>query len=131
MNISILGVIPWRDFDAKPRTAGCQQYVISTLMERLYGPTAGMIATVLIMWTAFSSVFSLLLGYSRVPMRRRSTAIISRYFRRCIPKHHFPYVSLLIMGGIAALFCFFRLADVIAALVVIRIMVQFSRRSSG
>ena len=33
--------------------------------------------------------------------------------------------SLLTLGGIAALFCFLRLADVIAALVVIRIIIQF------
>jgi len=35
------------------------------------------------------------------------------------------------MGGIAALFCFFRLADVIAALVVIRILVQFLAQIVG
>jgi amino acid transporter len=34
-------------------------------------------------------------------------------------------VSLLALGGVAVLFCFFKLADVIAALVVIRIIVQF------
>jgi L-asparagine transporter-like permease len=39
MNIAILGVIPWREFVdmAKPENAGVRQYVISTLMERLYG----------------------------------------------------------------------------------------------
>ncbi len=35
------------------------------------------------------------------------------------------------MGTIAALFCFFRLADVIAALVVIRILVQFLAQIVG
>ena len=35
------------------------------------------------------------------------------------------------MGGIAALFCFFRLADVIAALVVIRLLVQFLAQIVG
>jgi len=35
------------------------------------------------------------------------------------------------MAGIAALFCFFRLADVIAALVVIRILVQFLAQIVG
>ena len=35
------------------------------------------------------------------------------------------------MGSIAALFCFFRLVDVIAALVVIRILVQFLAQIIG
>jgi amino acid transporter len=35
------------------------------------------------------------------------------------------------MGGTAAVFCFFKLADVIAALVVIRIIVQFIAQIVG
>ena len=130
MNIAILGVIPWREFS---ETAGsdARKYVISTLMERLYGSTAGMIATVLIMWTAFSSVFSLLLGYSRVPYAAALDGNYFKVFAKLHPKHHFPYVALLVMGGIAAIFCFFRLSDVIAAMVVIRIIVQFVAQIVG
>ena len=130
MNISILGVIPWREFS---ETAGsdARRFVISSLMERLYGSTAGLIATALIMWTAFSSVFSLLLGYSRVPYAASLDGNYFRVFSKLHPKHHFPYVSLLMMGGIAALFCFLKLADVIAALVVIRIIVQFLAQIVG
>src|SRR6266849_2425462 len=51
MNISILGVIPWRELAGTANTPA-QRYVISSFMERLYGPRAGLIATVLIMWTA-------------------------------------------------------------------------------
>lgn len=130
MNIAILGVIPWREFG---ETAGsdARKFVISTLMERLYGSTAGVIATVLIMWTAFSSVFSLLLGYSRVPYAAALDGNYFKVFAKLHPKHHFPYVALLTLGGIAAIFCFFRLADVIAALVVIRILVQFLAQIYG
>ena len=130
MNIAILGVIPWREFSATANT-DAQKYVISTLMERLYGPTAGVIATVLIVFTAFSSVFSLLLGYSRVPYAAALDGNYFSFFKKLHPKHNFPYVSLLVMGGVAALFCFFRLADVIAAMVVIRILVQFLAQITG
>ncbi len=130
MNIAILGVIPWREFSSVAGT-DAQKYVISTLMERLYGSTAGIIATVLIMFTAFSSVFSLLLGYSRVPYAAALDGNYFKVFAKLHPKHHFPHVSLLVMGGTAALFCFFRLADVIAALVVIRIIVQFIAQIVG
>jgi len=130
MNISILGVIPWREFAGTANTPA-QRYVISSFMERLYGQKAGLVATVLIMWTAFASVFSLLLGYSRVPFAAARDGNYFRVFARVHPTHRLPYVSLLVMGGIAAVFCFFRLADVIAALVVIRILVQFLAQIVG
>jgi APA family basic amino acid/polyamine antiporter len=130
MNISILGVIPWREFSATANT-DAQKYIISTLMERLYGPTAGTIATVLIMFTAFASVFSLLLGYSRVPYAAALDGNYFRIFSKIHPVHKFPYVSLLIMGATASIFCLFRLADVIAAMVVIRIVVQFIAQIVG
>jgi amino acid transporter len=133
MNISVLGVIPWREFmeTAKPENSAARSFVISVMMERLYGPTAGIVATILIMVTAFASVFSLLLGYSRIPYAAALDGNYFRIFSRIHPKHHFPYVSLLIMGGIAALFCFLKLADVIAALVVIRIIIQFLAQIAG
>lgn len=130
MNISILGVIPWREF-AETANSDARRYVISSFMQRLYGNWAGLLATLLIMWTAFASVFSLLLGYSRVPYAAANDGNYFRVFKRVHPRHRFPYVSLLVMGGIAALFCFLRLADVIAALVVIRILVQFLAQIVG
>jgi len=131
MNIAILGVIPWRDFLGLANDAGVRRYMISAFMEKLYGNTAGVIATILIMWTAFSSVFSLLLGYSRVPYAAALDGNYFRIFAKLHPKHHFPYVALITMGGIAMFFCFFRLADVIAAMVVIRILVQFIAQIVG
>jgi APA family basic amino acid/polyamine antiporter len=130
MNISILGVIPWQELD---QTAGSETrfYVASTLLQRTFGAWAGKTAAVLIIWTAFASVFSLMLGYSRVPY---AAAVDGNYFRpyaKLHPKHHFPHVSLLTLGGFAAVFCLFRLQDVIAALVVIRIMVQFLMQILG
>jgi amino acid transporter len=130
MNVSILGVIPWREFAGTVDTPA-QRYVIASFMERLYGTKAGVIATVLIMWTAFASIFSLLLGYSRVPFAAARDGNYFRMFAKVHPRHRFPYVSLLVMGGIASLFCFFKLADVIAALVVIRILVQFLAQIAG
>lgn len=133
MNISILGVIPWRELaeTAKPENLDARRYVISVFMERLYGNWAGYLVTILIMWTAFASVFSLLLGYSRVPYAAAMDGNYFKVFSRVHPKHRFPYVSLLVMGGVAALFCLLRLADVIAALVVIRIIVQFLAQTIG
>ena len=40
-------------------------------------------------------------------------------------------MSLIALGAVALLFCFFRLADVIAALVVTRILLQFLLQAVG
>jgi APA family basic amino acid/polyamine antiporter len=124
-------VIPWREFADLAKSDALRQHMISTLMERLYGTTAGTIATVLIMWTAFASVFSLLLGYSRVPYAAALDGNYFKIFAKLHEKNRFPYVSLLIMGAFAAVFCFFRLADIIAAMVVIRILIQFLAQIVG
>ena len=130
MNISILGVIPWQELMATSK-ADTHFFIISVFMQRLYGQWAAYLATALIMWTAFASVFSLLLGYSRVPYAAAVDGNYFRAFARLHPKHNFPYVSLLTLGGVASLFCFLPLPDVIAALVVIRILLQFLVQAVG
>ena len=130
MNVSILGVIPWREL-AQSGASNSKLYVVSTLMQRLYGNGAASIISVLVMWTAFASVFSLTLGYSRVPYAAALDGNYFRVFARVHPVHQFPYVSLLALTGVAALFCFLRLADLIAALIVIRIVLQFLMQCIG
>ena len=130
MNISILGVIPWQELN-ETANSDARRYIISVFMQRLYGNWAGTLATVLIMWTAFASVFSLLLGYSRVPYAAALDGDYFRSFSRIHPEHRFPNVSLLVLGTLAVLFCLLRLQDVIAALVVIRLMIQFLAQTVG
>ena len=130
MNVSILGVIPWREM-ANSGAANSKLYVVSTLMERVYGRGAASVVSVLVMWTAFASVFSLTLGYSRVPYAAALDGNYFRAFARVHPVHRFPYVSVLALAGVAALFCFLRLADLIAALVVIRIVLQYLVQAVG
>ena len=129
MNISVLGVIPWRELVVPASQQ--DNHVMSVFMQRIYGSWAGRTVTALIMWTAFASVFSLLLGYSRVPYAAALDGNYFRAFARVHPQHRFPTVSLLALGGVAMLFCFLRLADVIAALVVIRILLQFIVQAVG
>ena len=130
MNISILGVIPWREL-AQSGAGNSKLYVVSTMMQRVYGQGAASVISVLVMWTAFASVFSLTLGYSRVPYAAALDGNYFRGFARVHPVHHIPYVSVLALAGVAALFCFLRLADLIAALIVIRIVLQFLVQSIG
>jgi basic amino acid/polyamine antiporter, APA family len=130
MNISILGVLPWRELSSVA-ASDSRYYIVSTFMERIYGHWAGLTVSALVMWTAFASVFSLLLGYSRVPYAAALDGNYFKAFARVHPKHRIPHVSLLWMGGVASLFCFLKLADVIAALVIIRLTIQFLAQSIG
>jgi len=129
MNLSVLGVIPWREMPQYTEKHG--GFIMSVFMERIYGSWAGRAISVLIIWTAFGSVLSTLLGYSRVLY---AAAIDGNYFRafaKLHPEHRFPTVSLVVLGLVAVLFCLLRLGDVIAALVVIRICLQFVIQAVG
>ena len=130
MNVSILGVVPWREL-AQSGASNSKLYVVATFMQRVYGHGAASVVSALVMWTAFASVFALMLGYSRVPYAAAVDGNYFRAFARVHPVYQFPYVSLLALAGVAALFCFLRLADLIAALVVIRIILQFLVQSIG
>ena len=124
MNIAILGAMPWQEVQAST-------FIASDFMQRIWGVWVARVITVLMIWTAFASVFSLVLGYSRVPYAAALEGNYFKAFAKVHPKHGFPHVSLLTLGGVAMCFCLFRLADVVTALVVIRVMVQFLAQTIG
>ena len=130
INLSIIGVIPWREFvpaSAHPDSS----FVVSIFMERIFGERVATIFTLLILWTAFGSVFALLLGYSRIPFAAARSGYFFRAFGRLHPTKEFPYVSLLVLGAVAILAGFFSLGTVIDALIVTRIVVQFMGQVVG
>src|SRR6195256_3154636 len=130
MNVCILAVVPWREMvHTGQNNSGL--YIVSLFMQKLYGAWAARVVTALVMWTAFASVFSLMLGYSRVPYAAAKDGNYFRAFAKVHPEYRFPYVSLLALGVVAAAFCFLRLKDAIAALVVIRIIIQFLVQAVG
>jgi APA family basic amino acid/polyamine antiporter len=130
MNLSVLGVIDWHEVTAAAQSNN-KLYIFSTFMQRIYGGWAANLVTALIMLTAFASVFSLVLGYSRVPYAAALDGNYFKVFSRVHPTLQFPHVSLLALAGAGILFCFFPLADVISALVVIRILLQFIVQAIG
>ena len=130
MSVSVLGVIPWQELNQAGRE-NTGLYTVSIFMQRIYGPWAGYLVTPLLMFAAFASVFSLMLGYSRVPYAAAVDGNYFKVFGRIHETHRIPHVSLLALGLVASAFCFFSLADVIAALVVIRITLQFLVQAIG
>jgi amino acid transporter len=130
MNLSVLGVIPWQEMSSSLNLQG-RYAIVAVVMQRTLGPTAAQIIAVLVMWTAFASVFALLLGYSRVPYAAALDGNYFRIFGRLHPKEGFPNISLLALGAVATIFCFFDLSHVIAALVAIRVILQFLLQHAG
>jgi len=129
MNVGVLGVLPWQELASG--TGPTQAYAISVMMQRVYGVWAAKLVALLIMFTAFASVFSLLLGDARVPYAAALDGNYFKSFAHLHPRGRFPDVSMLWLGAAAALFCFFSLMEVIAALVVIRIALQFLLQAVG
>jgi amino acid transporter len=124
INLSVIGVVPWREFvpaDDHP----VSKFVVSVFMERIYGRTVASLFTAAILWTAFGSVFALLLGYSRIPYAAAKDGYFFKVFGRLHPTRAFPYVSLLVVGLISIVCSFFSLGLVIDALITTRILVQF------
>jgi amino acid transporter len=117
MNIGVLGVLPWQD-------AAHSASVGSDVFEVTWGKTTARIFTALIIITAFGSVFTGLLGGSRVPFNAAKDGLFLRPFARLHPHLNFPHISVVVMCAITAAGTFFDLSDVINMLVALMVLVQ-------
>ncbi len=125
MNVSVASVLPLEQIQKS-------KFVVSEFVQHLSGSTSATVATVLILWVAFASVFSATLGYSRIPYAAASDGAFFKIFAKLHPTKHFPHVSLLILGGIAFVFSLlFKLRDVIDAILAMRILIQFIGQGIG
>jgi amino acid transporter len=130
MNISVLGVIPWRELSSTT-AVDTRMYVMEVLMQRVYGHPAAVAIVVLISLAAAASVLALLLGYSRIPYAAAKDGNFPAAFGRIHPRYHIPHISLLTLACMTVFCCLFRLQDVISTLVVIRILFQFLLQGVG
>ena len=119
LHISIIGVIPWQQ-------AAQSQFIVSTFVQSIYGSTAAYIATILILIIAFSSLFAVTLGYSRIPYAAAKDGVFFKVFAQLHPTKHFPHISLIILCSVAFIFSLlFRMSEIITAIVAMRALVQF------
>lgn len=125
MNISVVSVVPWQE-------AKDSEFVVSLFIQRIAGNSLANVATCLILWVAFASVFSATLGYSRIPYAAATDGAFFKVFARVHPTKHFPHISLLFLGSVAFIFSLlFRLGDVISAILAMRILIQFIGQAIG
>jgi len=125
LQTSLLGVIPWREAQNSP-------FIASLFVEKLYGSGAAHFVTWMVLWIAFASVFSLLLGYSRVPYSAALDGNFFPIFARVHPTKHFPHVSLLALGALAFTFSILlNLETAIVGILAMRLIVQFIGQAVG
>ncbi len=125
MQVAVLGVIPWQEAKDSP-------FIISLFFERIYGHTAALVATGLILFIAVSSLFAVMLGYSRVPYAAAVDGNFFAAFGKLHPTKNFPHISLLVLAAAAFVFSLlFKMKEVITAIIVMRILVQFLGQAVG
>ncbi|MDQ6933055.1 MAG: amino acid permease, partial [Candidatus Eremiobacteraeota bacterium] len=126
LQIGALSVMPWQDLvgaapGAVPNSA---QYFAATLVFTTWGAPAARIVTCLILITALGSLFGNLFGASRVPYAAARDGAFFTAFERLHPSGQFPYVSLLVIGGLALPAALLPLTDVITYLTTGIVLIQ-------
>ncbi len=125
MQTSILAVVPWQEAATSP-------FVASLFFLRRFGENAATISTALILITAFGSVFSATLGYSRVPYAAAKDGNFFAVFGRIHPTKHFPHISLLAIGAVSIVICLtLPLFSVIRSILAMRCLIQFAGQAVG
>lgn len=117
LNIGVVGVVPWQ-------TVATSTSIASLVLERTWGHSIAAVVTVLILITAFASVFAGLLGGSRVPFNAARDRLFFRIFGQLHPRYHFPHIALLVMCLITAIGTLFNLSLVINMLLAVSVLVQ-------
>ncbi|HXZ12019.1 MAG TPA: APC family permease [Candidatus Sulfotelmatobacter sp.] len=125
MQTSILAVVPWQEAANSP-------FVASLFFLRRFGENAATFSTALILVTAFGSVFSATLGYSRVPYAAAKDGNFFAVFGRIHPTKHFPHISLLAIGAVSVVICLtLPLYSVIRSILAMRCLIQFAGQAVG
>jgi amino acid transporter len=130
INLSIIGIVSWREF-APLKEGETPKAVVSMMMERVWGGKVAAVLSWMVIWTAFGSIFCLILGYSRIPYAAAGDGNFFSAFGKLHPSKDFPHVSLILIIVIAVVSGYFDLMAVIDTMLVTRIIVQFVGQTAG
>jgi amino acid transporter len=123
MTVVIVGMIPWQEAQHSRTIASV--FIERTFSDPATGRLAGEIMTGLILFVAASSLYAVILGYSRIPYAAAKDGDFFRVFAKVHPTKHFPHVSLLVLGAISIPFCFFTLGQLVSWLMQVQILTRF------
>ncbi len=126
MQFGVLGAVPWQSVvaGADGTLPPLGQHLASSIVERAFGAHAAVAVTVLILVTAFASVYGVLLGSSRIPYAAAVDGVFLRGFAHVNRAGRFPDVALVTLGVLALPACFFTLDQVINALTTGIVLIQ-------
>eukprot|EP01102_Stenamoeba_stenopodia_P004830 TRINITY_DN1524_c0_g1_i1.p1 TRINITY_DN1524_c0_g1~~TRINITY_DN1524_c0_g1_i1.p1 ORF type:complete len:432 (-),score=81.72 TRINITY_DN1524_c0_g1_i1:542-1837(-) len=131
VDFAVIGVVPWQQLlppvPPVPYPTP-SQYPIAYFLELAFPKVADVLPVVFVLVlaiTVYGSSFTMLLGYSRIPYAAAVDGNFLPYFDKLHPTQEFPYVSVLVMGALAVIACFFNLDTLIEALITARILVQY------
>jgi amino acid transporter len=129
MSTVMVGVIPWTE--AERTRAIASVFIARTVADPATARAAAVVMTALILFVTASSLYAVILGYSRIPFAAAREGQFFRVFARLHPTKHFPHVSLLTLGGLAIPFCFFSLGQIVSWLILAQIVSQFVWQCAG
>jgi amino acid transporter len=129
MSTVIIGVIPWTE--AQQTRAIASVFIERTFADATAGHAAAVVMTALVLFVTASSLFGVILGYSRIPFAAAREGQFFRVFARVHPTGHFPHVSLVTLGAMAIPFCFFTLGQIVNWLILVQIVSQFIWQCAG
>jgi len=129
MSTMVLGVVPWHEA-AQTRTIA-PLFIARTFSDPATGQTAALVMTALILFVTASSLYAVVLGYSRIPYAAARDGQFFKVFGRLHPTKRFPHVSLLTIGAVAMPFCFFTLGQLVNWLILVQILLQFVWQCAG
>jgi amino acid transporter len=123
MSTVILGMVPWRE--AQQTRTIASLFIARTFTDPAHGRIAAIVMTGLILFVTASSLYAVILGYSRIPFAAARDGQFFAAFGRVHRTKHFPHVSLLTIGAVALPFCFFSLGQLVSWLIQVQILLQF------
>ena len=129
MSTVIIGVIPWTE--ARQTRTIASVFIARTFSNQAMGQLAAGLMTGLILFVTASSLYAVILGYSRIPFAAAREGQFFRVFARLHPTKHFPHVSLVTLGALTIPFCFFSLGQLVSWLILVQIVSQFIWQCAG
>jgi amino acid transporter len=124
MQACIVSVLPYE-------VASTSKSVVADYIRALVGPNAAKWVSVMILWTAFASIFSVMLGYSRILFAAARDQNFFAIFAKLHATEAYPFVAVLFLGAVTAAFVWLPLRHIIAGILSIRAIIPFIAQIIG
>lgn len=130
LHLAMMGTVSWHKVPSSKEDLDGYSLPAEFIRIR-HGEWAVTLITVCLIGSCFASLFSGMLGYSRIPYGAARAGHFFSALSVVHPTKRIPHISLFLVGGMTILWSFFDLANVITALIATRILEQFVAQIIG